>query len=68
MRIGKSILVKVLIAFFSVLWSAGVSAQTGNLDTVRVYAMIDPNGDTIPYSILQHVQVITHQTREQKKY
>lgn len=68
MRIGKSILVKVLIAFFSVLWSAGASAQTGNLDTVRVYAMIDPNGDTIPYSILPPVQVFTQLTREQKKY
>jgi hypothetical protein len=45
-----------------------VSAQTGELDTLKVYAMIDVNGDTIPYSILPPVTVFTQLTKEQKKY
>lgn len=50
------------------LVSLKVNAQTGELDTIRVYAMINPNGDTIPYSVLPPVSVYTRLTREQKKY
>lgn len=45
-----------------------IAAQTGPLDTIRVYAMIDSNGDTIPYSILPPVSVFSRLTKEQKKY
>lgn len=65
---AKQIVIKLAFVVFPVLLSTGASAQTGELDTIRVYAMIDPNGDTIPYSILPPVAVYTQLTREQKKY
>lgn len=62
--VGKGL----FFVIFSLVFSLKVNAQTGELDTIRVYAMIDPNGDTIPYSILPPVSVYTRLTREQKKY
>lgn len=62
--VGKGL----FFVIFSLFFSLKVNAQTGELDTIRVYAMIDPNGDTIPYSILPPVSVYTRLTREQKKY
>jgi len=64
----KNIVVKLGFALLPVLFTYGAKAQTGDFDTLRVYAMIDPNGDTIPYSILPPVSVFTQLTREQKKY
>jgi hypothetical protein len=58
----------LFFVIFSLVFSLKVCAQTGELDTIRVYAMIDPNGDTIPYSVLPPVSVYTRLTREQKKY
>jgi hypothetical protein len=62
--VGKGL----FFVIFSLVFSLKVCAQTGELDTIRVYAMIDPNGDTIPYSVLPPVSVYTRLTREQKKY
>lgn len=68
MRSAKNILIHLSFIALPLLYSSGTCAQTGELDTVRVYAMIDPNGDTIPYSVLPPVSVFTQLTREQKKY
>ena len=68
MLAAKNIAVKLGFALLPVLFTFGAKAQTGDFDTLRVYAMIDPNGDTIPYSILPPVSVFTQLTREQKKY
>ena len=68
MLAAKNIVVKLGFALLPVLFTFGAKAQTGDFDTLRVYAMIDPNGDTIPYSILPPVSVFTQLTREQKKY
>jgi hypothetical protein len=68
MLAAKNIVVKLGFALLPVLFTYGAKAQTGDFDTLRVYAMIDPNGDTIPYSILPPVSVFTQLTREQKKY
>lgn len=68
MLAAKNIAVKLGFALLPVLFTFGAKAQTGDLDTLRVYAMIDSNGDTIPYSILPPVSVFTQLTREQKKY
>lgn len=68
MLAAKNIAVKLGFALLPVLFTFGAKAQTGDLDTLRVYAMIDYNGDTIPYSILPPVSVFTQLTREQKKY
>lgn len=68
MLAAKNIAVKLGFALLPVLFTFGAKAQTGELDTLRVYAMIDSNGDTIPYSILPPVSVFTQLTREQKKY
>jgi hypothetical protein len=65
---AKNIAIKLSLSLLPVLFTTEAGAQTGELDTVRVYAMIDPNGDTIPYSILPPVAVFTQLTREQKKY
>lgn len=64
----KNCVVKLGFVLLPVAFTTGAKAQTGELDTLRVYAMIDPNGDTIPYSILPPVAVFTQLTREQKKY
>ncbi len=68
MLAAKNIVVKLGFALLPVLFTYGAKAQTGDFDTLRVYAMIDPNGDTIPYSILPPISVFTQLTREQKKY
>jgi hypothetical protein len=68
MLAAKNIVVKLGFALLPVLFTYGAKAQTGDFDTLRVYGMIDPNGDTIPYSILPPVSVFTQLTREQKKY
>ena len=68
MALLRNIWVKGLLLVALSFTSSELTAQTGPLDTVRVYAMIDTNGDTIPYSVLPPVSVFTQLTREQKKY
>ncbi len=67
MRIpGKHIILSMLVV---VLTSVALSAQErGPLDTVRVYAYITPEGDTIPESILPPVEVIGKLTGKWKRH
>ena len=52
----------------AVLAGNRTAAQTGSLDTVRVYAIISANGDTIPYGVLPPVFVYAKLTAQQKAY
>lgn len=62
---GKHISLTMLVI---VLTSFALSAQErGPLDTVRVYAYITPEGDTIPESILPPVEVIGKLTGKWKR-
>jgi hypothetical protein len=67
MRIpGKHIILSILVF---VLTNVALSAQErGPLDTVRVYAYITPEGDTIPESILPPVEVIGKLTGKWKRH
>lgn len=67
MRIpGKHIILTMLVI---VLTGFALSAQErGPLDTVRVYAYITPEGDTIPESILPPVEVIGKLTGKWKRH
>ncbi|MEN9298969.1 MAG: hypothetical protein RLZZ429_1282 [Bacteroidota bacterium] len=67
MRIpGKHIILSMLVIL---LTSVALSAQErGPLDTVRVYAYITPEGDTIPESILPPVEVIGKLTGKWKRH
>jgi hypothetical protein len=63
---GKHILLSMLVI---VLTSITLSAQErGPHDTVRVYAYITPEGDTIPESILPPVEVIGKLTGKWKRH
>ena len=53
----------ILLAVFA---GNRTAAQTVSLDTVRVYAIISANGDTIPYGVLPPVFVYTKLTAQQK--
>ena len=52
----------------AVLAGNRTAAQTGSLDTLRVYAIISANGDTIPFGVLPPVFVYTKLTAQQRKY
>lgn len=67
MRIpGKHIILTMLVI---VLTGFALAAQErGPLDTVRVYAYITPEGDTIPESILPPVEVIGKLTGKWKRH
>ncbi len=62
---------RLYIAFLLVFFagSQSLSAQTiGAYDTVRVYAFITPQGDTVPMSYLPNVEVYTRLNDKWKKY
>lgn len=62
---GKHIILSVLVILMA---SITLSAQErGPYDTVRVYAYITPEGDTIPESILPPVEVIGKLTGKWKR-
>lgn len=48
--------------------AANATAQHGINDTLKVFAFISPEGDTIPSSALPPVTVYTRLTPQQKKY
>lgn len=56
------------VFMLAVVASERAQAQTGSLDTVRVYAMFTASGDTIPYGVLPPVFVYTKLTAQQRKY
>lgn len=63
---GKHIILSMLVI---VMTSIALSAQErGPYDTVRVYAYITPEGDTIPESILPPVEVIGKLTGKWKRH
>lgn len=64
---------KHIILFFSLfvllaLTDAAQAQERGPFDTVRVYAFITPEGDTIPQSFLPPVEVTGKLTRKWKKH
>jgi hypothetical protein len=67
--VKKSILHIVLVLFFLACGTYQASSQTiGAYDTVRVYAYISPEGDTVPMSYLPNVEVYTRLNDRWKKY
>lgn len=55
----------LVLAFIA---SKQAAAQTGSLDTVRVYAIVSTTGDTIPFGVLPPVFLYTKLTAQQRKY
>lgn len=61
----------LLVLFFCITSVQRTHAQNnghGPYDTIKVYAMVTPEGDTIPYSFLPAVEVIGKLTRQWKNY
>ena len=62
-------IIPILILLLVTGWNNKLSAQTiGAYDTVRVYAYITPEGDTVPMSYLPNVEVYTRLTGKWKRY
>jgi hypothetical protein len=55
-------IVTVFVAFDS------KAQQQGPYDTIRVYAFIEPNGDTVPGGYLEHITVYAKMNAYWKKY
>jgi hypothetical protein len=65
----KTILHIIPVLLLLAGWKTQASAQSiGAYDTVRVYAFITPEGDTVPMSYLPNVEVYTRLTGKWKKY
>lgn len=64
-----SVLTKNIIALFIVILAFGASAtaQRGPYDTIRVYAYIDENGDTIPEGWLEPVEIKAQMSEKMRK-
>lgn len=69
MKKAIAYIIPVLFFLLALGWSSKSSAQTiGAYDTVRVYAYITPEGDTVPMSYLPNVEVYAKLTDKWKKY
>lgn len=66
-RIVQHSILFILIAA-AVCFSNKVKAQHGIYDTIKVYAYITPEGDTIPMGFLPDISVDTKLTAQQKRY
>jgi hypothetical protein len=67
--VKKSILHIILVLLFLAGVTNKAFCQTvGAYDTVRVYAYISPEGDTVPMSYLPNVEVYTRLNDKWKKY
>jgi len=66
-RIFPHIAVSCLLLTF-LLVSNQAGAQTNKYDTVKVYAWISPQGDTIPMSVLPNVEVYGVMSKKWKNY
>lgn len=64
----KRTLGSLALLFLALIASKQAAAQTGSLDTVRVYAIVSTTGDTIPFGVLPPVFVYTKLTAQQRKY
>lgn len=62
-------IIPFLLLLIAIGWNSKASAQTiGAYDTIRVYAYITPEGDTVPMSYLPNVEVYARLTGKWKKY
>ncbi len=69
MKKAVQYIIPILILLMVTGWNNKLSAQTiGAYDTVRVYAYITPEGDTVPMSYLPNVEVYTRLTGKWKRY
>lgn len=57
-----------MLLFLAVGTNRAISQTVGAYDTVRVYAYISPQGDTVPMSYLPNVEVYTRLNDKWKKY
>lgn len=64
----SSLYIILLLGFFAGSQSDVSAQSTGAYDTVRVYAFITPQGDTVPMSYLPNVEVYTRLNDKWKKY
>lgn len=64
----KRTLGSLALLVLALIASKQAAAQTGSLDTVRVYAIVSATGDTIPFGVLPPVFVYTKLTAQQRKY
>lgn len=67
-RLSKHIMLGFLLFFVAGISNDLQAQQRGPLDTLRVYAYITPEGDTIPESILPPVEVIGKLTGKWKRH
>ncbi len=71
MRLFKYHIIPILLVVLGMNISQPLDAQEsihGSLDTLRVYAFVTPQGDTIPGSYLPEVTVYTKLTPQQRRY
>ncbi len=64
----KKILSFILIAMLSVAAQKAVAQKHGVYDTIKVYASIGANGDTIPCSFLPYVYIYGRMNAKQRRY
>ncbi len=64
---SKHIALPILVVL-ALLVSPKVHAQHGIYDTIKVYAYVTPQGDTIPMSYLPGVEVRARMTKQWKNY
>jgi hypothetical protein len=65
MLILKKNIILFILAFFA--FGVAANAQRGPYDTIRVYAYIDENGDTIPEGWLEPVEVRAKMSEKMRK-
>lgn len=68
MKLNTQHIIYSLLFCFGFFFCNSTKAQHSAYDTVRVYAYVTAQGDTIPMSYLQEVVVYTKLTTQQKKY
>lgn len=69
MRLYQKNIILCLFLVLGIVTAKKVQAQQhGAFDTLKVYAFITPQGDTIPYSYLPNVLVYTRLTSQMRKY
>src|SRR5688500_2316808 len=57
----------ILIIVFTFAFGISANAQRGPHDTIRVYAYIDENGDTIPEGWLEPVEIRAKMSEKMRK-
>jgi hypothetical protein len=65
MSVLKKNIILLIIGLFA--FGASANAQRGEYDTIRVYAYVDENGDTIPEGWLEPVEVRAQMSEKMRK-